>query len=72
MKAIKAIYFLIPILCLSGCRMADVRNPTFATASGGQANQEAIRQAGFTSQLRTQKYKDREIPAEIEQQVINY
>lgn len=34
--------------------------------------QEAIREAGFEPQLRTQQYEDREIPADIQEQVINY
>lgn len=34
--------------------------------------QEAIREAGFEPQLRTQKYEFRELPATIEEQVINY
>src|ERR1700734_1174144 len=34
--------------------------------------QDSIREAGFESQLRTQKYDWREIPAAIEEQVINY
>lgn len=34
--------------------------------------QEAISEAGFTPQLRTQKYQFRELPAVIEEQVINY
>jgi cyclic dehypoxanthinyl futalosine synthase len=34
--------------------------------------QEAIKEAGFEPQLRNQQYEKREIPAEIEEQVINY
>lgn len=34
--------------------------------------QEAIREAGFEPQLRTQQYEFREIPADIVEQVINY
>lgn len=34
--------------------------------------QEAIREAGFTPQLRTQEYDYRELPKDIEQQVITY
>jgi cyclic dehypoxanthinyl futalosine synthase len=34
--------------------------------------QEAIREAGFAPQLRNQEYDWREIPAMIEEQVINY
>lgn len=34
--------------------------------------QEAIREAGFEPQLRTQKYEFRELPATIEEQVIDY
>lgn len=34
--------------------------------------QKAIEEAGFTPQLRTQQYEYRELPAEIEEQVINY
>ncbi len=34
--------------------------------------QEAIREAGFEPQLRTQLYQFREIPPQIEEQVINY
>jgi cyclic dehypoxanthinyl futalosine synthase len=34
--------------------------------------QEAIQEAGFTPQLRNQQYEFREIPATIEEQVINY
>lgn len=34
--------------------------------------QEAIREAGFKPQLRTQKYEYRELPENIEQQVITY
>lgn len=34
--------------------------------------QEAIREAGFRPQLRTQEYEDRAIPAEMEEQVIDY
>ncbi len=34
--------------------------------------QEAIREAGFEPQLRTQQYEDRALPANIEEQVINY
>jgi cyclic dehypoxanthinyl futalosine synthase len=34
--------------------------------------QEAIREAGFEPQLRNQEYAFRSIPADIEEQVINY
>lgn len=34
--------------------------------------QEAIKEAGFEPQLRTQRYEFREIPTEMEEQVINY
>lgn len=34
--------------------------------------QQAIKEAGFKPQLRTQEYEDRELPNNIEQQVINY
>jgi cyclic dehypoxanthinyl futalosine synthase len=34
--------------------------------------QEAIREAGFEPQLRTQSYEFREIPGNIEEQVVNY
>ena len=34
--------------------------------------QDAIREAGFEPQLRNQQYGWREIPKEIEEQVINY
>ncbi|MFM8433425.1 MAG: cyclic dehypoxanthinyl futalosine synthase [Bacteroidota bacterium] len=34
--------------------------------------QEAIREAGFTPRLRNQQFAERELPAEMEQQVINY
>ncbi len=34
--------------------------------------QEAIRDAGFEPQLRTQQYEYRDVPEEIEEQVINY
>jgi cyclic dehypoxanthinyl futalosine synthase len=34
--------------------------------------QEAIREAGFEPQLRTQQYDWRELPAVMEEQVINY
>lgn len=34
--------------------------------------QKAIREAGFKPQLRTQQYESRELPQDIEQQVINY
>ncbi|MFI5172443.1 MAG: cyclic dehypoxanthinyl futalosine synthase [Chitinophagales bacterium] len=34
--------------------------------------QQAIREAGFEPQLRNQQYEDREIPVEIEEQVIDY
>jgi cyclic dehypoxanthinyl futalosine synthase len=34
--------------------------------------QEAIREAGFEPQLRTQQYEFRELPEGIEEQVINY
>lgn len=34
--------------------------------------QEAIKEAGFTPQLRTQQYEYRELPENMEQQVINY
>lgn len=34
--------------------------------------QDAIREAGFTPQLRNQQYEDRELPANIEEQVIAY
>lgn len=34
--------------------------------------QEAIQEAGFIPQLRNQQYEDREIPANIQEQVINY
>ncbi len=34
--------------------------------------QEAIRKAGFRPQLRTQEYEDRDLPKNIEQQVITY
>ena len=34
--------------------------------------QQAIKEAGFEPQLRTQKYEFRDIPSQIEQQTINY
>jgi cyclic dehypoxanthinyl futalosine synthase len=34
--------------------------------------QDAIREAGFEPQLRNQEYQWRELPAHIEEQVINY
>lgn len=34
--------------------------------------QEAIKEAGFTPQLRNQQYEYREIPAQMEEQLINY
>ena len=34
--------------------------------------QQAIKEAGFEPQLRTQLYEFREIPANIQEQVINY
>jgi cyclic dehypoxanthinyl futalosine synthase len=34
--------------------------------------QDAIREAGFTPQLRNQQYEFRELPADIQEQVINY
>lgn len=34
--------------------------------------QESIKDAGFEPQLRTQQYEEREIPANIEEQIINY
>ena len=34
--------------------------------------QKSIKEAGFEPQLRTQEYEDREIPIDIEEQVINY
>ena len=34
--------------------------------------QDAIREAGFEPQLRNQEYEWRELPAQIEEQVINY
>jgi len=37
-----------------------------------QGIQTAIREAGFEPQLRTQKYDWRELPAQLEEQVINY
>jgi cyclic dehypoxanthinyl futalosine synthase len=37
-----------------------------------QGIQDAISEAGFEPQLRTQQYEFRELPAEMEQQVINY
>jgi cyclic dehypoxanthinyl futalosine synthase len=37
-----------------------------------QAIQDAIREAGFEPQLRNQQYEYRELPQNIEQQVINY
>lgn len=37
-----------------------------------QGIQEAISEAGFVPQLRTQQYAYRELPADMEQQVINY
>ena len=36
------------------------------------AIQEAIREAGFEPQLRTQQYEYRELPADMEQQLIDY
>jgi cyclic dehypoxanthinyl futalosine synthase len=37
-----------------------------------QGIQDAIKEAGFTPQLRTQQYEKRELPAHIEQQLIEY
>jgi cyclic dehypoxanthinyl futalosine synthase len=37
-----------------------------------QGIQNAIKEAGFEPQLRTQKYDWREMPAQLEEQVINY
>ena len=34
--------------------------------------QKAIKEAGFEPQLRTQEYEDRELPENMEQQIINY
>jgi cyclic dehypoxanthinyl futalosine synthase len=34
--------------------------------------QEAIREAGFEPRLRNQQYEFRELPAEMEEQVITY
>jgi cyclic dehypoxanthinyl futalosine synthase len=34
--------------------------------------QESIREAGFEPQLRNQQYEYRDIPADIEEQTINY
>lgn len=34
--------------------------------------QKAIKEAGFEPQLRTQQYEDRELPKNMEQQIINY
>jgi cyclic dehypoxanthinyl futalosine synthase len=34
--------------------------------------QEAIKEAGFEPQLRNQQYEERELPSQIEEQVINY
>lgn len=34
--------------------------------------QDAIKEAGFEPQLRNQQYEWREVPAGIEEQVINY
>jgi len=34
--------------------------------------QEAIKEAGFTPQLRNQQYENRELPENIEEQVVNY
>jgi cyclic dehypoxanthinyl futalosine synthase len=34
--------------------------------------QDAIREAGFEPQLRNQEYQWRELPSNIEEQVINY
>ena len=34
--------------------------------------QEAIREAGFEPQLRTQKYEERALPEMIEEQVVDY
>lgn len=34
--------------------------------------QEAIKEAGFEPQLRTQEYEERDLPVDMEQQVINY
>ena len=34
--------------------------------------QDSIREAGFEPQLRTQQYEEREIPIDIEEQIINY
>jgi cyclic dehypoxanthinyl futalosine synthase len=34
--------------------------------------QDAIREAGFEPQLRNQEYKWRDLPQNIEEQVINY
>lgn len=34
--------------------------------------QDAIREAGFTPQLRNQEYEDRELPVQMEQQLIDY
>ena len=34
--------------------------------------QEAIKEAGFEPQLRTQQYEWRELPANIQEQIVNY
>ena len=34
--------------------------------------QEAIKEAGFEPQLRTQQYEWRELPADIQEQIVNY
>ena len=34
--------------------------------------QKSIKKAGFEPQLRTQEYEERELPKNMEQQVINY
>jgi cyclic dehypoxanthinyl futalosine synthase len=34
--------------------------------------QDSIRETGFEPQLRNQQYEDRELPSNIQEQVINY
>ena len=34
--------------------------------------QDAIKEAGFEPQLRNQQYGERELPANIQEQVVNY
>ena len=63
----------IPFTCSYDGEIAEEEFSIIVKAENDKdAIQEAIKEAGFEPQLRNQQYEWRELPEQIEEQVINY